>query len=185
MIVKLVVKKLDILINYIRIKKLRFFGCRVGRGCNIGNIKAIGHERIIIGDFVTIEDNVRLTATNYSKNTKDYSLVIKDNSFIGYGSVLDSNQYIELNSYCMIGPYCYITDSNHIHHLTDDLFPFLGGEYKMVIIQENCWIGAHCTILPGITIKKNSVVGANSVVLKDIEKNTLNAGSPAVQKKKN
>lgn len=41
------------------------------------------------------------------------------------------------------------------------------------------WIGAGATILPGITIGENSVVGAGSVVTKDVEPNTIVAGNPA------
>lgn len=185
MLVKIISNKIAQLINNTKIRRLRFFGCKVGKGCKIGNIKVIGHERIIIEDFVTIQDNVRLTATGYSRNTRDYSLIIRNNSFIGYGSIIDSNQYIELNSYCMIGPYCYITDSNHVHHLNDDFFTLLGGIYKDVIIKKNCWIGAHSIVLPGVTIDENSIIGANSTVLKNINKGTLNAGSPTVEKKRN
>lgn len=184
-LLKLIINKEKRLINKIRINKLRFFGCKIGKGCTIGDIKVEGHERIIIGDFVTIQDNVRLTALGYSKNTKDYCLIIKNNNFVGYGSVIDSNQYIELDSYCMVGPYCYITDSNHIHHLNNDLFPLLGGEYRNVIIKKNCWIGAHSIVLQGVTINKNSIIAANSTVLKDICTGTLNAGSPTVEKKRN
>ena len=184
-IVKWIIKKLERLNNNLRIARLRFLGCRVGNGCIIGNIKVVGHENIIIGNFVTIQDNVRLTATNYSKNAKRCSILIKDNNFIGYGSIIDSNQYVELNSHCMIGPYCYITDSNHVHHFNDDVFTTLGGIYKNVIIKKNCWIGSHSIVLPGVIINDNSVVAANSTVLKDINAGTLNAGSPSIEKKTN
>lgn len=47
-----------------------------------------------------------------------------------------------------------------------------------VHIGENCWIGAGVSILPGVTIGKNSVIGAGSVVTKDIPENVVAAGSP-------
>ena len=46
-------------------------------------------------------------------------------------------------------------------------------------IKKNCWIGAGATILRGITIGENSVVGAGSVVTKDVPDNTIVAGNPA------
>ena len=46
-------------------------------------------------------------------------------------------------------------------------------------IKKNCWIGAGATILRGITIGENSVVGAGSVVTKDVPDNTVVAGNPA------
>ncbi len=46
-------------------------------------------------------------------------------------------------------------------------------------IKRNCWIGAGATILRGITIGENSVVGAGSVVTKDVPDNVIVAGNPA------
>ncbi|MFA6805456.1 MAG: DapH/DapD/GlmU-related protein [Candidatus Methanomethylophilaceae archaeon] len=48
-----------------------------------------------------------------------------------------------------------------------------------VVIKDNAWIGANTTILPGITIGRNSVVGAGSVVTKDVPDNVAVAGNPA------
>lgn len=52
-------------------------------------------------------------------------------------------------------------------------------EYSPVVIEENAFIGAYCTILKGVTIGCNSVVGAGSVVTKDIPSNEIWAGNPA------
>ena len=46
-------------------------------------------------------------------------------------------------------------------------------------IKKNCWIGAGATILRGITIGENSVVGAGSIVTKDVPDNVIVAGNPA------
>ena len=43
------------------------------------------------------------------------------------------------------------------------------------------WIGANVLINPNVKIGDNAVVGANSVVIKDIEKNTINSGIPAIK----
>jgi acetyltransferase-like isoleucine patch superfamily enzyme len=48
-----------------------------------------------------------------------------------------------------------------------------------VIIEDNVFIGAHSTILKGVTIGKNSVIGACSVVTKNIPPNEIWAGNPA------
>lgn len=50
---------------------------------------------------------------------------------------------------------------------------------KPVRLKKNCWIGAGATILPGVTVGENAVVGAGSVVTKDVEDNTVVAGNPA------
>ena len=48
-----------------------------------------------------------------------------------------------------------------------------------VHLKRNCWIGAGATILPGVTVGENSVVGAGSVVTKDVPDNCIVVGSPA------
>lgn len=50
---------------------------------------------------------------------------------------------------------------------------------RMVITCRRVWIGAGATILPGVTVGENSVVGAGSVVTHDVEPNTIVAGNPA------
>jgi len=48
-----------------------------------------------------------------------------------------------------------------------------------VTIKKGAWVGAGCIILPGVTIYENSIIGAGSVVNKDVETETLYAGVPA------
>ena len=50
---------------------------------------------------------------------------------------------------------------------------------KPVVLKRNCWIGAGATILPGVTVGENAIVGAGSVVTKDVEANTVVGGIPA------
>ncbi|WP_298350714.1 acyltransferase [uncultured Dokdonia sp.] len=50
---------------------------------------------------------------------------------------------------------------------------------KPIIIEDNVWIGANCFILGGVTIGEGAVISANSVVHKDIKRNTIVGGNPA------
>lgn len=50
---------------------------------------------------------------------------------------------------------------------------------KPVVLKRNCWIGAGATILPGVTVGENAIVGAGAVVTKDVEPNTVVGGNPA------
>lgn len=50
---------------------------------------------------------------------------------------------------------------------------------KSVTIEDDVWIGAGCIILPGINIAEGAVIAAGSVVIRDVEKNTIVAGNPA------
>lgn len=51
--------------------------------------------------------------------------------------------------------------------------------FKPIVIEDGCWIGANVTILPGVRIGKGTVVGAGSVVIRDLEKNSVYVGNPA------
>ena len=75
----------------------------------------------------------------------------------------------------MIGPRTVIVTLNH------DLNPQarLSATPEPVKIGKNVWIGANCTILPGVTIGDNSVIGAGSVVVKSIAANVVAVGNPA------
>jgi acetyltransferase-like isoleucine patch superfamily enzyme len=75
----------------------------------------------------------------------------------------------------MVGPRVNITSENHPVEVSErkTLVP------DAVVIKRNAWIGAGATILPGVTVGKNSVVAAGAVVTKDVPANTVVAGIPA------
>lgn len=50
---------------------------------------------------------------------------------------------------------------------------------KPIVIEDNVWIGINSTILPGVRIGKNAIIGAGSVVTKDVKPNTVVGGNPA------
>ena len=83
----------------------------------------------------------------------------------------------------LLGP--QITIFTNDHKFDDNSIPIFDQGYTpltvddTVIIKEGSWIGACVTILRGVTIGKNSVVAANSVVNKNVPDNTLVGGCPA------
>lgn len=64
---------------------------------------------------------------------------------------------------------------------TNDLYPRSKQEFSLLqtVVKKGATIGANATILPGITIGENSMIGAGSVVTKDVPPNTLVVGNPA------
>lgn len=80
---------------------------------------------------------------------------------------------ITIDDGAMIAANVQIISNNH------DLYERQVITCKPVNIGKNVWIGAGATILPGVTIGDNAVVGAASVVTKDVEANTIVAGNPA------
>ena len=78
---------------------------------------------------------------------------------------------------CMIGPGCNIATS--VHPISPRLRRHKLQYNKPVHIGNNVWLGAGVTVLPGITIGDDSVVGAGSVVTKDVPSKAIVAGNPA------
>ena len=80
---------------------------------------------------------------------------------------------ITIDDDAMIAANVQLISNNH------DLYDHAVLTCKPVHIGRNVWIGAGATILPGVTIGENSVVGAASVVTKDVPANVVVVGSPA------
>jgi putative colanic acid biosynthesis acetyltransferase WcaF len=51
---------------------------------------------------------------------------------------------------------------------------------KSIVLEDGAWVGARATVLPGVTVKENSIVSAGSVISKDTEPNMIYVGNPAV-----
>lgn len=85
----------------------------------------------------------------------------------------------------LIASRVFITDHNHgsysgnVHSEPDSIVSERPLGHSPVELQDNCWIGENVSIMPGVTIGKNSIVAANSVVTKSVEPNTIVAGVPA------
>lgn len=160
-------------------------GIIVGEKCHISrkaSFKCI-YGTVKIEDGCTIEPYARLKIVhNVSK--RDKVIVLEKNVFIGYGSVVEAGDFVQIGQNSMIGPYCFITDANHVLGEKDKPIASQGGIYKPTIVERNVWIGTQCQILSGTKIGSNSIIAANSTVINIIEGNSLIVGIPAKIKKK-
>lgn len=95
------------------------------------------------------------------------------NVFINHSLMVSAAGGIDIDEGVQIAPRVNIVTVNHDLH--DKMIVIC----KPVHIKKNAWIGANVTILPGITIGENSVVGAASVVTKDVPDNVVVVGNPA------
>jgi acetyltransferase-like isoleucine patch superfamily enzyme len=92
----------------------------------------------------------------------------------------EQNGNIIIENNCLIGSGVHIYVSNHRFDLNDQDIVYQGHyEPYDVILKEGCWIGAGAIILPNVTIGKNAVVGAGSVVTKSIPDRVVAVGNPA------
>lgn len=105
------------------------------------------------------------------------------NSEIGDHSGIGSHSSIglvKIGKYVMMGTHCLVLSQNH--RFDDVTIPMcMQGfqEEKPVVIDDDVWIGSRVIILPGVHIGKGSIVGAGSVVTKDVQPYTIVAGNPA------
>ncbi|MBU1196106.1 MAG: acyltransferase [Proteobacteria bacterium] len=104
------------------------------------------------------------------------NVVIRDGSMISGDS---AQEPIIIEDDVQLGPGVHIYSLNHNFQNPGKLIIEQGYTRKKVIIKKGAWIGANSIILPGVTIGEHAVVGAGSVVAKDIEGFTVAAGNPA------
>lgn len=82
----------------------------------------------------------------------------------------------------MIAPHCMIASGNHDYKQTQYPMRFAGTLTKgPIVIEDNVWIAANCTITDGVRIGRESVIAANSVIVKDVEPWSIMSGVPAIK----
>ncbi len=120
----------------------------------------------------TIEDG-RLTKWNWLVQHPEY-LQLGKNTDIGAFTYINAKYGVEIQDEAQIGSHCSIYSLSTIDN-----------KQAKVTIKKNARIGSHSTIMPGVTIGENTVVGAHSFVNKDLPDNVIAYGVPAKVVKKN
>ncbi|NJL49063.1 MAG: acyltransferase [Leptolyngbyaceae cyanobacterium SM2_5_2] len=140
-------------------------------------------SKILLSDRVIVSQNVEIRV--HTQAGKNGQIKIGSNTYIGPFSYL-SGEYISIGKNCLIAPYVGIFANNHVFE--DPSCPICeqGHTYQGIVIEDDCWIGAGTKILDGVSIGQGSVVGAGSVVTKDLPPYSVAVGVPAkVIKKRN
>lgn len=119
-------------------------------------------------------------------------IIIGSNSYIGQGTIIRSAEKITIGNHVLISHNCNIidTDSHEIDHIErargfENLFK--NGHSKIqgnilcapIYIEDYAWISYNVSILKGVRIGRGAIVGAGSVVTKDVDSFTVVAGNPA------
>lgn len=139
-------------------------------GCVIG-------ERFQSGNKLNIRENTRIGAdvSIGSLSIVEHHVHIEDAVRIHSGVFIP--EYTRIESFAWIGPGCVLTNSKYPASRTAK------NNLESPILEEGCRIGANVTILPGVRIGKGAVIGAGSVVTKDVPAGMLAYGSPAAVQK--
>jgi galactoside O-acetyltransferase len=96
--------------------------------------------------------------------------------YANFNLTLVDDTHIYVGDYTMLGPNVVLATAGH--PILPELRP-LAYQFNMPVhIGKNCWLGAGVVVLPGVTIGDNSVIGAGSIVTKDIPANVVAVGNP-------
>jgi acetyltransferase-like isoleucine patch superfamily enzyme len=157
------------------------FRCRVGRNVELDGMPYVyGDGEVVIGD------NVRIGNRNGwivgLKVFPDAKLEIGDNSVIGYLNLFSVAKSVRIGKHCVFAGEVKILDNNS-HSLDFEQrrinAPLVADEVAPVVIEDDVWIGANCTVLKGVTLGQGSVVAAGAVVTRSVPPFTVAAGNPA------
>jgi len=107
------------------------------------------------------------------------SIKIGDNTEINNFTKLDARGEIIIGNNVLIGPRVDIITYMHKYQDRDKLIKEQGDVVKDIIIEDDVWIGAGSIILAGVKIRKGAVIGAGSVVTKDVDEYSVVVGVPA------
>ncbi len=133
-------------------------------------------SRIVIGAHTHIYDFVVIRPVGGSGD-----VVIGEHCYINPHSCLYSGNGIRFGNYVLVAPGCMIVPTNHAYGRRDipirhqGFLPSKGG----VVIEDDVWLGANCTILDGAHIGQGAVIAAGSVVQGKVEPYAVMAGAPA------
>ena len=107
-------------------------------------------------------------------------LTLGNNVFLGDFSSINANDAeIIIGSNVAIGPMTLIQGANHTFERLDIPIIEQGHAPSRVVIEDNVWIAAHCTILPGVRIGSGAIIAAGAVVTRDVPGNAVVGGVPA------
>lgn len=105
-----------------------------------------------------------------------YNVEIGDGAFVNYGAVFLDTAAISIGDGAELGPSVHIYAADHPREarLRREKLEFS----RPVAVGENVWVGGGAILCPGVRIGRNSVIGAGSIVTKDIPENVIAAGNP-------
>jgi acetyltransferase-like isoleucine patch superfamily enzyme len=137
-------------------------------------LPALREGRLVIEESVTILSGCWITAPGGAR------VRLGRGSFLNLGVFVAAYERVDIGENCMFANGCFITDADH--RFEDPCTPIHAQGYNVkgpTIIGDDVWCGVNVAIMGGVTVGEHSVIGANSVVTRDVEPFSVVAGSPA------
>lgn len=141
-------------------------------------VRTLGRPRIDNQGFIHLGANVLLRSVNVPVELgvgPGARLVIGDDCSINYGVSIGVMREVRLGRRCRLGPYSMVIDSD-FHDVYDRS---KRPEPKPVTLEDDVWVGAKASIMPGVTVGRGSIVGTGAVVTQDVPPWTVVGGVPA------
>ena len=142
-------------------------------------VRLSGERRIALGDRVTIGAGSWMQALPDGDNTA-VAVVVESGTSIAGACVLSAVRGVVLEQDVLLARNVYISDHSHSFSRTD--MPIIAqgiDNIRPVLIKRGAWLGQNVVVCPGVTIGAGAVIGANSVVTKDIPDYSVAVGAPA------
>ena len=141
-------------------------------------VRTLEQPRIENQGFISIGAHTLLRSVNVPVElvtAPGAQLIIGPECSINYGVSIGCTQLIVLGARCRVGPYVMIVDSAFHELLDRSKRP----PSQPVTIGDDVWLGAKCSVLPGVSIGRGAVVGTGAVVTGDVPAFAVVAGVPA------
>lgn len=152
-------------------------GAKIGRGTRLprGSSATWPHQ-LAIGENCILQPDIFFNYDHYW--VPGPSIIVGDKVFIGRGCEFNIRERITIGNGCLIASGCTFIDHDHGRDASS------GGinadcPGAPISLEDGAWIGANCTVLKGVRIGRNSVLGAGSVLTKSIPDREVWAGVPA------
>lgn len=133
---------------------------------------------IFVGSNCVIYPRNRLVLGDMNANP-EANMVIGNNVLINAGGYLSGEGGLQIGNFVLIGPNVNILSAGHEFGNPDIPIQKQGLTYGKIIIEDDAWIGAGSVVLQGLTIGKGAIVGAGSVVTRDVPPYAIAIGNPA------
>lgn len=152
-----------------------------GRGSRITPpFRFWGLHKMSLGEYVRIQEQSWLQTIAGPADTDAPKLVIKSHAGIGMGAHISAALQVVLEEYVLLARNVYISDHAHAFENLD--LPIMRQGLNCiapVLVGRETWLGQNAVVLPGVTIGRHCVIGANSVVNASIPDYSVAVGAPA------
>lgn len=142
-------------------------------------IQGLSRQGLTFGFNVSIGAGTMIRPSSYYGGTVGEGLIVGDRSSMGASCFVGCSGLIVIGNDVMLGPGVRIFSENHRFDSENTTIKSQGVERGTVTIGDNCWIASGVTITTNVRIGDGVVIGAGSVVTKDIPAYSIAAGSPA------